>query len=50
MAYVAGFGGGRERGMQLVEEAAAYAGENQTDARFALMLLYNRENSATTTP
>ena len=43
IAYAAGFGGGRERGIQLVEEAAAYAGENQTDARFALILLYNRE-------
>jgi tetratricopeptide (TPR) repeat protein len=43
VAYVAGFGGGRERGLQLVEEAASYGGENQTDARFALMLLYNRE-------
>jgi hypothetical protein len=28
---------------QLVEEAVSYAGENQTDARFALMLLCNRE-------
>ena len=44
VAYVAGFGGGRERGLRLVEEAAAYGGENQTDARFALMLLYNREH------
>ncbi|HEV2985962.1 MAG TPA: hypothetical protein VGX46_16310 [Vicinamibacterales bacterium] len=43
VAYVAGFGGGRERGLHLVEDAAAYAGENQTDARFALTLLYNRE-------
>jgi predicted Zn-dependent protease len=43
VAYAAGFGGGRERGIQLVEEAVSYAGENQTDARFALMLLYNRE-------
>jgi tetratricopeptide (TPR) repeat protein len=43
VAYVAGFGGGRERGLQLVEEAAAFGGENQTDARFALTLLYNRE-------
>ena len=43
VAYVAGFGGGRERGLQLIEEAAAYGGENQTDARFALILLYNRE-------
>jgi tetratricopeptide (TPR) repeat protein len=43
VAYVSGFGGGRERGLSLVEGAAAYAGENQTDARFALTLLYNRE-------
>ena len=43
MAYVAGFGGGRERGLQMIEEAAAYAGPTQTDARFALLLLYNRE-------
>jgi tetratricopeptide (TPR) repeat protein len=43
MAYVAGFGGGRERGLRLIEEAAGYSGENQTDARFALVLIYNRE-------
>jgi hypothetical protein len=43
MAYVAGFGGGRERGLQMVEEAAAYSGSTQTDARFALVLIYNRE-------
>jgi tetratricopeptide (TPR) repeat protein len=27
----------------LIEEAAAYGGENQTDAHFALVLIYNRE-------
>src|SRR6476646_903232 len=43
MAYVAGFGGNREKGLHLIEDAAAYGGENQTDARFALILLYNRE-------
>lgn len=43
LAYMVGFGGGKERGLLLVEDAAAYAGENQTDARFALILLYNRE-------
>ena len=43
VAYMAGFGGGREKGLQLVEGAAAYPGESQTDARFALILLYNRE-------
>src|SRR4029078_1674075 len=43
MAYVAGFGGNREKGLRLIEEPARYGGENQTDARFALILLYNRE-------
>jgi hypothetical protein len=43
VAYVAGFSGGREQGLQLVEGAAAYAGDNQDDARFALLVLYNRE-------
>ena len=42
-AYVAGFGGGRERGIALVERAAAYPGDNQGDARLALLLLYNRD-------
>jgi tetratricopeptide (TPR) repeat protein len=43
MAYVAGFGGGKELGIQMIEGAAAYGGENAADARFALVLLYNRE-------
>ena len=43
MAYVAGFGGGKERGLKMIEEAAAYPGLTQTDAKFALLLLYNRE-------
>lgn len=43
MAYVAGFGGGRERGLQMVSEAAAYPGPTQTDAEFAMLLLMNRE-------
>lgn len=43
VAYVVGFGGGRERGLHMIEEAAAYPGDNQEDARFALVLLYNRE-------
>ena len=43
VAYVAGFGGGREKGIAQIEEAAAYGGDNQTEARFALILLYNRE-------
>jgi tetratricopeptide (TPR) repeat protein len=43
MAYVAGFGGGRERGLRMIEEAAAAAGETEVEAKFALLLLYNRE-------
>jgi len=43
MAYVAGFGGGKERGLQMIEEAAGFTSESQPDARFALVLLYNRE-------
>jgi tetratricopeptide (TPR) repeat protein len=43
MAYVAGFGGDKARGLTMVEEAAVYPGDNQEDARFALVLLYNRE-------
>ena len=43
IAYVAGFGGGKEKGIAQIEEAAAYGGENATEARFALLLLYNRE-------
>jgi tetratricopeptide (TPR) repeat protein len=43
MAYVAGFGGGRERGIRLLEETAAQGGDVRTDALFALVLVYNRE-------
>lgn len=43
MAYVAGFGGGKERGIRMLEETAAGSGESRTDAMFALVLLYNRE-------
>ncbi len=42
-AYIAGFGGGATEGLQLVEGAANYPGDSQTDARLALVLLYNRE-------
>lgn len=43
MAYAAGFGGGRERGIRMIAEAADYPGELQVEARFALILVYNRE-------
>jgi Flp pilus assembly protein TadD len=43
MAYIAGFGGDREKGLQLIAQAAEYPGDNQVEARLALTLLYNRE-------
>ena len=43
LAGLAGFGGGRERGLRLVEEAAAYPSDVQTNARFTLIVIYNRE-------
>jgi tetratricopeptide (TPR) repeat protein len=43
MAYVAGFGGGKERGIQMLEQTAASGTEARTDAMFALVLVYNRE-------
>jgi tetratricopeptide (TPR) repeat protein len=43
MAYVAGFGGGRERGIQIVGETSVSGDEARTDALFALVLIYNRE-------
>ena len=44
MAYVAGFGGGKDRGIQMIQETAATRdSESRTDAMFALVLLFNRE-------
>jgi len=43
MAYMVGFGGDKAKGLRMIEEAAAYGGDNQEDARLALILLYNRE-------
>jgi tetratricopeptide (TPR) repeat protein len=44
MAYVAGFGGDKNRGLRMLEEAAAGGYEASPDAKFALVLLYNRES------
>ena len=41
-AYLAGLGGGRERGLRMVEEAARYPSDVQPNAQFTLILLYNR--------
>jgi tetratricopeptide (TPR) repeat protein len=43
VAYVAGFGGGKETGVAMLQRAAAGSGEARTDALFALVLVYNRE-------
>jgi tetratricopeptide (TPR) repeat protein len=43
MAYVAGFGGGRETGLEMLRATAASNTEARTDAMFALVLVYNRE-------
>jgi tetratricopeptide (TPR) repeat protein len=43
MAYMVGFGGGRETAIKRLQEAAAYPSDAQTDARFALVLIYSRE-------
>jgi len=43
IAHLAGFGGGRERGLRMVEEAARYPSDVQSNALFTLILMYNRE-------
>ena len=43
LAGIAGFRGGRERGLRLLEEAAAYPSDVQTNAQFMLVLVYTRE-------
>lgn len=43
VAYVAGFGGGRERGVRMVERAAANRNDARVEALFGLVILYNRE-------
>ena len=43
VAGIAGFGGGKDRGLRMVEEAAAFESDVQTNALFALIVIYNRE-------
>jgi tetratricopeptide (TPR) repeat protein len=43
IARLAGFDGGREVGLRLVEEAAGYPSNAQTNAMLTLMLMLNRE-------
>jgi tetratricopeptide (TPR) repeat protein len=42
-ARLAGITGSRERGLRLVEEAAAYPSDAQTGAMFISVVIYNRE-------
>jgi tetratricopeptide (TPR) repeat protein len=43
LAYVAGFGGGRETAIRMIEEAARHDGDTRTEASVALVFIYNRE-------
>jgi tetratricopeptide (TPR) repeat protein len=43
MAVLIGFHGGRDKAIQELQQAAAYRGDAQVDARFGLVLIYNRE-------
>jgi tetratricopeptide (TPR) repeat protein len=44
VAYVAGFGGGRDRAIESLELAASGNSDSRTEAMFALILVYNREH------
>ena len=43
LANLVGFSGGRSEGVRLVEAAASYPSDIQTNARFSLIIIYNRE-------
>ncbi len=43
MAHLVGFGGDRQRGLRMVEDAARYPSDAQPNALFTLILIYNRE-------
>jgi tetratricopeptide (TPR) repeat protein len=43
LARLAGFGGGRDRGLRMVEEAAAYPADARPEALFTLVVMYSRE-------
>jgi tetratricopeptide (TPR) repeat protein len=43
LAHLAGFGGGRDRGLRMVEEAAAYPADARPEAQFVLIVIYTRE-------
>ncbi len=43
LAHLVGFGGGRDRGLRMVEEAASYPADARPDALFTLIVMYTRE-------
>ena len=43
IAGLAGFGGGKDRGLRMVEAAAAFESDVQANALFTLIVIYNRE-------
>jgi tetratricopeptide (TPR) repeat protein len=43
IAYLAGMQGGKREGISLLEAAASHAGEAQGQARYTLVLIYNRD-------
>ena len=43
VAGLAGFGGGKDRGLRMLEDAAAFDSDVQTNALFTLIVIYNRE-------
>jgi tetratricopeptide (TPR) repeat protein len=43
LAGLAGFGGGRDRGLRLIEDAASFPSDVQPNAMFTLIVIYNRE-------
>ena len=43
VAGLAGFGGGKDRGLRMLEDAAAFDSEVQANALFTLIVIYNRE-------
>jgi tetratricopeptide (TPR) repeat protein len=44
MAYIVGFGSGKEEGIRLIEQAASGSHDVQAEAMFALVLIDNREH------
>jgi tetratricopeptide (TPR) repeat protein len=44
LAGLAGFDGGRDRGLRFVEDAASHPSDVQANAQFTLIVIYNRES------